>query len=95
MITISKAAMLDVYDLIDDEHFVMDVDQDLFVVFECIEDTDEVTIEEDCIIVRIPYSEMVESEDAINLISHYYLKALEEFDQGLYILVADFLQKAA
>ena len=95
MITTSKAAMLEVYDLIDDEHFVMDIDQELFVIFECIEETDEVTVEEDCMIIRIPYSEMLESDDVTDLISMYYLKALEDLDEGLYSLVADHLQEAA
>lgn len=95
MITTSKAAMQEIYDLIDDEHFVMDVEQELFVVFECIEETNEVTVEEDCIIVRIPYSEMVESDDVTDLISRYYLKALEDFDEDLHSLVTDHLQEAA
>lgn len=94
--TLRNIHMQDVYDLIDDEHFVMDLEQEeLFVVFECIEDTDEVTVEEDCIIVRIPHSEMVESDDVTDLISRYYLKALEDFDEDLYSLVADRLRQAA
>ena len=95
MITTSKAARQDVYGRIDADHFVMDVEPEFFVVIECIKDTDEVTTEEDCMIVRIPYSEMVETEDVTSLISRYYLKALEEFGEELYSLVADRLKQVA
>lgn len=95
MITTSKAAMYDVYDLIDCDYFVMDIEQELFVVFECIEETDEVTVEDGSMIVRIPYSEMLQSDNATALITQYYLNALEDFDEELYLQVSNRLQQTA
>ena len=95
MITTSKAAMQDVYDLINDDYFVMDIEKDLFVVFECIEESDEITLEEGSLIVRVPRAELLASNDVTNLIARYYLKALEGFDQDLYLQVKNHLHKKA
>jgi len=65
--TITRAVQEDLFDLIDVEFLEAQFEQDLFVILECIDEVDKVIYEDDCLIVRIPYSEAQASENLTEL----------------------------